>query len=152
MNACISYNLISCKAEIKVRPFKVKMLRRDRPRQSSHPNFKPTPLIPPGFLLLPGRAQSVHIADGWGNNHSFPSLPNLIGIFQESSLGPALFPIFAHEYLPMLLKRMSYSTLTIPKFWSQAKRTPSPIIERTIFSRRLVPPPHGLEVMPGKHS
>ena len=47
---------------------------------------------------LTGHTQSVCTADGRGNRHLSRSLPNPIGVFQGSSLGPLLFQIFANEH------------------------------------------------------
>ena len=46
---------------------------------------------------LTGHTQSVCTADGRGNLHLSRSLPNSIGVFQGSSLGPLLFQLFAND-------------------------------------------------------
>ena len=64
---------------------------------SSYPNSKPILSIRPGFPLTSMATQSVCTADGRGNRHLSRSLPNHIGVFQVSSLGPFLFQIFAND-------------------------------------------------------
>ena len=46
---------------------------------------------------LTGHTQSVCTADGRGNRHLSRPLPNPIGVFQGSSLGPLLFQIFSNN-------------------------------------------------------
>ena len=46
---------------------------------------------------LTGHTQSVCTIDGRGNHHLSRPLPNPIGVFQGSSLGPLLFQIFSND-------------------------------------------------------
>ena len=46
---------------------------------------------------LTGHTQSVCTTDGRGNHHLSRPLPNPIGVFQGSSLGPLLFQIFSND-------------------------------------------------------